>query len=197
MTSLLIATARATTLTAAPAAAPAALQQPPAEAAQVATQAPTPVPDSEKLVDRTFKGPLGHEYLLLEQSIRCNCGCGLDVHECLYQMQCGTSPKWSKRIRDELNAGYSPKVIKAGFVADYGETVLMEPPASGFNLVGYFLPGVAILMVGTLVGLVIRGAAGRNPQVAPAVEPEQLSEEDRARLEAEIKRLEELESPDW
>lgn len=195
MTSLLIATALATTLSAAPATPP-TLQQPPAEAAQVATQIPTPVPDSEKLVDRTFKGPLGHEYLLLEQSIRCNCGCGLDVHECLYQMQCGTSPKWSKRIRDELNAGYSPKVIKAGFVADFGESVLMEPPASGFNLVGYFLPGVAILTVGTLVGLVIRGAAGRHPQ-AVTVEPEQLSEEDRARLEAEIKRLEEFESPDW
>jgi cytochrome c-type biogenesis protein CcmH/NrfF len=195
MTSLLIAAALATTLSAPPAVAP-ILQQPPAQAPRVATQAPTPVPDSEKLVDRTFKGPLGHEYLLLEQSIRCNCGCGLDVHECLYQMQCGTSPKWSKRIRDELNAGYSPKVIKAGFVADFGETVLMEPPAHGFNLVGYFLPGVAILTMGTLVGLVIRGAAGRRPQVA-TVEPEQISDEDRARLEAELKRLEELESPDW
>jgi cytochrome c-type biogenesis protein CcmH/NrfF len=195
MTSLLIATALATALSASPAATP-ALQEPPAEAPRAATQVPTPVPDSEKLVDRTFKGPLGHEYLVLEQSIRCNCGCGLDVHECLYQMQCGTSPKWSKRIRDELNAGYSPDVIKAGFVADFGETVLMEPPIHGFNLVGYFLPGVAILTVGTLVGLVIRGAAGRRPQVA-TVEPEQISDEDRARLEAELKRLEELESPDW
>jgi cytochrome c-type biogenesis protein CcmH/NrfF len=195
MTSFLITAMLAAGLTG-PGAAMPALQQEPARPPQVASQAPTPVPDSLKIVDRTFRGPLGQEYLALENEIRCSCGCGLPVHECLYQMECGTSPKYSQRIRDQLNAGYSPDVIKAGFVADFGETILMAPPASGFNLVGYLLPGFAILMAAGLIGMVIRGAAGRQPQAA-TVTPEQLTDEDRARLDAELKRLEELESPDW
>jgi cytochrome c-type biogenesis protein CcmH/NrfF len=156
----------------------------------------TPVPDSEKLVGHFHKGPLGQKYLLIEQSLRCNCGCGLDVHSCQFQMQCGTSPAWSGYIRDQLNAGQSPDVIKASFVSEFGETVLMAPPASGFNLVGYLLPGFAIIAAGALVGLVIRGGATRYPQPV-TVAPEEVSPEDRARLDAELKRLEQSESPDW
>ena len=154
------------------------------------------VPDSEKLVGHFHTGPLGRKYLLVEQSLRCNCGCGLDIHSCQFQMQCGTSPAWSRYVRDELNAGQSPDVIKAAFVSTFGETVLMAPPATGFNLVGYLLPGFAILAAGALVGLVIRGGAGRHPEVA-TVDPAELSPEDQARLDAEMKRLEQAESPDW
>jgi cytochrome c-type biogenesis protein CcmH/NrfF len=156
----------------------------------------TPVPDSEKLVGHFHRGALGQKYLLVEQSLRCNCGCGLDIHSCQFQMQCGTSPAWSAYIRDQLNAGQSPDVIKASFVSEFGESVLMAPPASGFNLVGYLLPGFAIIAAGALVGLVIRGGATRHPQPV-TIASEELSPEDKARLEAELKRLERSESPDW
>ncbi|MCG6955793.1 MAG: cytochrome c-type biogenesis protein CcmH [Gemmatimonadetes bacterium] len=156
----------------------------------------TPVPDSEKIVGHFHNGSLGQKYLLIEQSLRCNCGCGLDVHSCQFQMQCGTSPAWSEYIRDQLNAGQSPDVIKASFVSEFGETVLMAPPARGFNLVGYLLPGFAIIAAGALVGLVIRGGATRHPQPV-TIAPEELSPEDQARLDAALKRLEQSESPDW
>jgi cytochrome c-type biogenesis protein CcmH/NrfF len=156
----------------------------------------TPVPDSEKIVGHFHHGPLGQKYLLIEQSLRCNCGCGLDVHSCQFQMQCGTSPVWSEYIRDQLNAGQSPDVIKASFVSEFGESVLMAPPASGFNLVGYLLPGLAIIAAGALVGLVVRGGATRHPQPV-TIAPEEISPEDQARLDAELKRLERSESPDW
>jgi len=143
------------------------------------------------------EGELGRQYLLLEQSLKCNCGCGLDVHSCQYQMQCGTSPDWSNRILRDLEAGLTPEAIKASFVAEYGPEVLMAPPAEGFNLVGYFLPALAILGASGLVALVIRGgrAGGTGREELSPVE--EVSDAERARLEAEMRKLERSESPDW
>lgn len=139
------------------------------------------------------EGELGEKLMVLETALKCNCGCGLDVHSCQFQMQCGTSPVWSRRIREALEAGESVEVIQAGFVADFGTEVLLLPPAEGFNLVGYFLPAIAILAGGMLVGLVVRGGATRKG-VAPV---EQVTDVDAARLHAEMQMLDDAESPDW
>jgi cytochrome c-type biogenesis protein CcmH/NrfF len=139
------------------------------------------------------EGELGEKYLFVETQLKCNCGCGLDVHSCQFQMQCGTSPAWSVRVRNELEAGKDEEEILAGFVADYGLTVLMAPPPEGFNLVGYLLPAFAIVTAGMLVGLVIRGGRGRL-ELEPV---EVVSDEDAERLAAELRALEEAESPDW
>jgi len=37
------------------------------------------------------------------------------------------------------------------FVGQYGEAVLMAPPKRGFNLAGYFVPSIAILVAGLLI----------------------------------------------
>lgn len=158
------------------------------------TPMPAVVPQDERLEGHFHDGPLGQKYLLVEQSLKCNCGCGLDVHSCQFQMQCGTSPVWSARIRRELNDGMTPEAIKAGFVSEFGETVLMAPPAEGFNLLAYLLPGTAILAAGVLVGLVAKGGAARREELVPVVD---VSDEEQARLADAMKRLEESESPDW
>ena len=139
------------------------------------------------------EGELGEKLLILESALKCNCGCGLDVHSCQFQMQCGTSPVWSERIREALEAGQEVEVIQASFVADYGTEVLMLPPAEGFNLLGYFLPAAAILSAGMLVGLVARG---RETQESLASVSD-ISPEQQARLRSAMKSLEESESPDW
>jgi cytochrome c-type biogenesis protein CcmH/NrfF len=166
-------------------------------AVAAALAAPTPVPtevQAQTSAGHYHEGELGAKYLLIEQELKCNCGCGLDVHSCQYQMQCGTSPVWSARIRQQLEQGLDEETIKAGFVAEFGPTVLMAPPAEGFNLVGYLLPAFAIVSAGMLVGLVIRGGAGRREILDPV---EVVSDEDEARLAAELRKLEEAESPDW
>ena len=140
------------------------------------------------------QGDLGDRYLLIEQSLRCNCSCGLDVHSCQFQMQCDVSPGWSARIRRELEAGRDVDAIKAGFVADYGATVLMAPPAEGFNLVGYLLPSMAIVVAGMFVGLVVRRGALGVEKPAPIVD---LSDADAERLAAALRKLDQDESPDW
>lgn len=56
-------------------------------------------------------------------------------------------------IRDQLSAGRTPDEVKAYFVERYGEWILLQPPAKGFNLVAYLLPVLALL--GGLVVVVV------------------------------------------
>jgi cytochrome c-type biogenesis protein CcmH/NrfF len=139
------------------------------------------------------EGLTGEQWLLIERSIKCLCGCNLDVHSCQFQMQCDTSPGWSQRIRQELEAGWSTDEIQAGFVADYGGQVLMAPPPEGFNLVGYFLPAVTILAAGAFITMLARGQI-RRAGPAPVSD---VADEDAERLRAEWQKLDELERPDW
>lgn len=149
----------------------------------------------QQSAQHTHVGELGEKYLMIERNLKCDCGCGLDVHSCQFQMQCGTSPVWSQRIRSELEQGMTPEAIQAGFVAEFGPTVLMAPPAEGFNLVGYVLPAVAILTAGMLVGLFLTGGLAREDQEPATVVD--LSDEDARRLQEELRLVEEGESPDW
>jgi cytochrome c-type biogenesis protein CcmH/NrfF len=139
------------------------------------------------------EGEIGEMLLVLEHNLKCNCGtCGLDVHSCQFQMQCDVSPAWTQRIMASLQAGETPEAIEASFVADYGGAVLMSPPVEGFNLVGYFLPAVAIITAGLLIGfLTRRGSGGGGPA------PVALADADAARLREELRRLDESEGPDW
>jgi len=139
------------------------------------------------------EGELGELALVLERNLKCNCSCGLDTHSCQFQMQCAVSPVWSERIRRSLAAGESPEAIQASFVADFGGTVLMAPPAEGFNLVGYFLPSVAIITAGMLIGLLVRRGPGRGG-LSPVTE---VGEEDAERLRSALRQLDEAEGPDW
>jgi cytochrome c-type biogenesis protein CcmH/NrfF len=139
------------------------------------------------------EGDLGEKALVLERNLQCSCGCRLDLHSCQFQMQCGVSPCWSQRIRDALAQGQSVETVQAGFVSEFGLTVLMAPPAEGFNLVGYLLPAFAILSAGVLVGLIARGGA-RRATPAPVAH---VTDADAERLREAMRTLDEAESPDW
>ncbi|MGH7544819.1 MAG: cytochrome c-type biogenesis protein, partial [Gemmatimonadota bacterium] len=54
-------------------------------------------------------------------------------------------------IRERLRAGDSPAEVKAYFVSRYGEWVLLEPPARGFNLTVWLVPVLALLGGAALV----------------------------------------------
>ncbi len=140
------------------------------------------------------EGLTGEQALILEREMKCLCSCGMDVHSCQFQMQCDTSPGWSERIRRDLEAGQTPDAIRASFVADYGMQVLMAPPAEGFNLLGYFLPGATILVAGGLIGMLVRRHATYRPGLAPVTE---LDDEDAERLRSALEKLDKSESPDW
>jgi cytochrome c-type biogenesis protein CcmH len=48
-------------------------------------------------------------------------------------------------VRDQLRAGKTPNEVKAYFVSKYGEWILLEPKARGFNLIVYAVPAAVIL----------------------------------------------------
>jgi cytochrome c-type biogenesis protein CcmH len=48
-------------------------------------------------------------------------------------------------IRQKLQAGETPSQIRALLVSDYGPSILLNPPRSGFNLVVWSLPLVVVL----------------------------------------------------
>ena len=57
-------------------------------------------------------GEIGERLFSAEERIKCNCGCGFDVHTCQFQMQCGVSPSWTQRIICLLYTSPSPRDVE-------------------------------------------------------------------------------------
>lgn len=59
-------------------------------------------------------------------------------------------------VRDQLASGKTPEQVKQYFVDKYGEWILLEPKASGFNLVVYLLPLVMVGVGGAVIWRAVR-----------------------------------------
>lgn len=106
-------------------------------------------------------------YLMsLEKTLKCQCGCNLDIYTCrTTDFTCTTSPALHRDIVALRSQGMSADEIRAAFVDKYGEQALMAPKAEGFNLAGYFVPGAVMLAgVAALTAWLLR----RQRQVAEA-----------------------------
>ena len=135
--------------------------------AGAAGQAPTAQPDSA-VGDPLYRPDLVQQRAVataadndpvvkeLEQKLKCTCGCNLDIYVCrTTDFTCQYSPALHKEVVDLRAAGKDPEAVVAAFVAKYGEQILMAPPAEGFNLAGYLVPGAAVLVAGSVIGLVL------------------------------------------
>ena len=75
------------------------------------------------------------------------------------------------RVRELLAEGATRQEVLAWFAAPerYGPSVLAEPPRSGFNLIAWIVPGVAVLAA--LIGgtLILRAMRRPAPESAPPV----------------------------
>ena len=136
--------------------------------------------------------------MAIEKRLRCSCGCGLDIYTCrTTDFTCETSPRLHREILALRDQGKTAQQIVDAFVAEYGEKALMAPKPEGFNLVGYFLPGVAVLLAGA--GLLIwfrhrrivpadgptGPGSGPVPPAAPDATPEDLERLRRALSEVQ------------
>jgi cytochrome c-type biogenesis protein CcmH len=59
-------------------------------------------------------------------------------------------------VRQQLREGRSPEEVKAYFVSKYGEWILLEPKASGMNLLVYTLPIVLVFGGAAFIWLNVR-----------------------------------------
>lgn len=113
-------------------------------------------------------GPLDNDpgVVAIERRLRCTCGCTLDVYTCrTTDFACTYSPAMHQAVVEQVQQGAQPEQIIQAFVDRYGETVLMAPPAHGFNLAGYLVPGLTVAGLGlALVAWLVRGRPGPGPQ---------------------------------
>jgi cytochrome c-type biogenesis protein CcmH len=80
-------------------------------------------------------------------------------------------------VRQQLREGKTPEEVKAYFVSKYGEWVLLEPKASGVNLLVYALPLVLLLGGAVFIGFAVKrwSAPGSAPQPLSEAEEEELT----------------------
>jgi cytochrome c-type biogenesis protein CcmH len=116
----------------------------------------------------------------VEESLTCQCGCGLTVHSCNH-IQCGSGEPIKKEIAERLARGESKEAILAAFTKKFGEKVLSSPTMQGFNWLAWITPFAALAIAGAVLTLVIHRrthatadalAAAPAPGGAPATDAE-------------------------
>lgn len=87
------------------------------------------------------------------KQLLCYCGCNTQsVADCA----CDVARKERANILARLDAGATPAQVVAEWVEQRGTGILIQPPAEGFNLLGWWLPGVVLLAAALLLGLQVR-----------------------------------------
>jgi cytochrome c-type biogenesis protein CcmH len=93
----------------------------------------------------------------VEKRMHCTCGCGLDIYTCrTTDFTCSFSPALHQEVLALNDEGKSADEIVSTFVAKYGEKVLMAPKPVGFNIAGYIVPGLVILLVGGVMFAILK-----------------------------------------
>lgn len=126
----------------------------------------------------------------IEESLTCQCGCGLTVHSCNH-LNCGSGEPIKAEIRERLARGESKQQILDAFRARYGEKVLSSPTFQGFNWFAWITPFAALLAAGTVLAVAIRrrvhATAVADAAPAPPATPGEAAL--RARLARELDDL--------
>jgi cytochrome c-type biogenesis protein CcmH len=126
-------------------------------------QAPITAADNDKSIQ------------VLEKKLRCSCGCGLDVYTCrTTDFACTYSPALHKQVLALLGDGKTPQEVMDAFVVRYGQVALMSPPRRGFNLLGYFVPGLVLVVAAAVVVVLLSRwtRPARVVRVSPNVPPD-------------------------
>ena len=127
----------------------------------------------------------------LEESLTCQCGCGLTVHSCNH-LQCDSAMPLRAEIRAQVDSGQDKDAILVYFSNKYGEKILSSPTASGFNVLAWVTPFILVAVGGAFVGITVmrwtarRRATPEDP--APPPTPPAPSRYDKI-LEKELKNF--------
>lgn len=151
---------------------PAAAQVPAAPAAPETTVAQTPVAPAQTALSPATPADsaLEAQTTALASALRCPVCQGLSIQDSPSELALDMRDV----IRDQLRSGKSPGEVRQYFLDKYGEWILLEPKAEGFNLLVYLLPVAALLMGLAIVWRTVRRfttpAAPESHTVPPAPE---------------------------
>jgi cytochrome c-type biogenesis protein CcmH len=91
-------------------------------------------------------------------------------------------------IAERIDRGWDKDRIIDGLVAEFGEGVRATPPKSGFDLIAWLVPALAVLVGIAAVGALAWSWSRRRP-AGPEAEPTPPSAEEARRLDDELRRL--------
>jgi cytochrome c-type biogenesis protein CcmH/NrfF len=124
----------------------------------------------------------------IEESLTCQCGCGLTVHSCNH-IQCGSGEPIKKEISERLARGESKEQILAAFTQKFGEKVLSSPTFRGFNWFAWVTPFAAVLVAAMVLTFTIRKRAHATADALTPSRPDRgppATDALRARLAREL-----------
>lgn len=117
----------------------------------------------------------------IARDVRCpTCNTPLNVSEAPIALD------MKQYIRDGIESGQTREEIVDGLVAEFGSDVLTTPPKSGFGLIAWVVPAVAVGLGLALVPFLTRLWARRRPRVERPV----LTADDEDLLRRERERRE-------
>jgi cytochrome c-type biogenesis protein CcmH/NrfF len=122
----------------------------------------------------------------LGHRIMCSCGCNELLLECNH-VGCPNSDGMRQELMAGVDRGDSDKTIFAAFVEKYGPTSLAAPPVEGFNIVGWVMPFVVLVLGTGGTALLIRKWRLRSVPMPPPSGVAHFTDiRDRIRRETEI-----------
>lgn len=114
----------------------------------------------------------------LGNRVMCMCGgCNDTAAKCnhmggSFAGPCETAQAELKQLNDRVGQGKSDDLVLQSFVQEYGPTVLISPPATGFDLWAWLMPVIAPLIGIALVWIVVarwrrKLAVAGGPPISP------------------------------
>ena len=141
------------------------------------------------LASKAVRGAEELSFQELEESLTCQCGCGLTVHSCNH-LQCPSAIPLRQEIRAQMALGKDRAGVLQHFADKYGEKILSAPPASGFNLAAWVTPFVAVGLGALFVAVTLLRWRRRTPAVVPMAEKAMRSDAAAAQRAEHEKTLE-------
>ena len=97
--------------------------------------------------------------------VMCLCGCVATLNHCPHR-DCATVAEVRPIIEKEIAAGKDETAILQDLAIRYGVQVLASPPAKGFTLTAWILPGVGLLAGLSFVVMIVRRWRKPSPVAA-------------------------------
>lgn len=121
---------------------------------------------------------------------------GLTVNDVARQVRCPTcntpldvssapvAQEMKGYIARRIEAGWSEQRIVDGLVDEFGPTILATPPKSGFDLIAWLVPALAVALGLAAIPVITRTWARRAPAAAPTITP--MTDEERRALDERL-----------
>ncbi len=100
--------------------------------------------------------PAAQDMEAVAQGIDKSLMCPICPSETIDQSQTEIAEQMRRTVRERLADGESRDDVLRFFVERYGEGILAAPPKSGFNLLVWLVPPLALLIAGGALALILR-----------------------------------------